>query len=175
MTSEALADASLPHAFRSSLELAEQEALREAADTGGILLRIKSVRVEPESLLLTGVIPVTALAFEHPAESVSHVRPRSIGTMRLTWRSLLQPAPDEDLGYLVLQTPLTAAGRLPESEDGDDIWVSVSIPRARHTLAPSFIGTACCVRCNRPIPRQRLLAVPKTRLCTNCQQKKENA
>jgi hypothetical protein len=175
MTSETLLDVSLPHEFRPSLDLAEQEALREAADTGAILLRIKSVRIEPKSLLVIGVIPVTALAFEHSPEVASHVRPRSIGTMRLTWRSLLQPVPDGDLGYLVLQTPLTAAGRLTESEDGDGIWVSVSIPRAHYTLTPSFIGTACCVRCNRPIPRPRLVAVPKTRFCTNCQKKKENA
>jgi hypothetical protein len=175
MTSDTLLDASLPHEFRPSLDLAEQEALREAADTGGVLLRIKSVRIQPNSLLVTGVIPVTALAFERPAEFASHVRPRSIGTMRLTWRSLMQPAPDDDLGYLVLQTPLTAAGRLPESEDGDTIWVSVSIPRAHHTLAPSFIGLACCARCNRPISQQRLSAVPRTRVCTNCQQKKEKA
>lgn len=175
MSSKTLLDACFPHKLRPSLDLAEQEALCEAADTGGILLRIKSVRIEPKSLLVTGVIPMTALAFEHPSKSVSRVRPRSIGTMRLTPRSLLQPPPDANLGYLVLQTPLTADGSLPESEDGDDIWVSVSIPRPHHTLAPSFIGTACCVRCNRPIPRQRLLAVPNTRLCTKCQQKKENS
>jgi DksA/TraR C4-type zinc finger protein len=167
-----LLDTSFPHEFHPSLDLAERESLREAADTGGILLRIKSVRFEPKSLLVTGVIPVAALAFEHPAEFASHVRPRSLGTMRLIGRSLSQPAPD-DLGYLVLQTPIVATGQVPESEDGDSIWVTVSVPQATAALEPGVIGAPCCSRCNRPITRPRLLAIPNTKVCTNCQQKKE--
>lgn len=162
------------HKFCPSLQAAEQQALREAADTGGILLRIKSLRIDPNDLVVTGVIPTTALVFERPSEFPAHLQPRSIGTMRLTWNSLQHPGPDDEIGYLVLQTPVAASGQLPESEDGDNVWVALSIRRALHTLEPGCIGAACCVRCNRPIPQQRLLAVPNTRVCTNCQQKKEN-
>jgi hypothetical protein len=173
VTSETLLDTPLAHSFCASLQVAEQASLREAADTGGVILRIKSLRIERNSLVVTGVIPTTAVVFERPSEFPTHLQPRSIGTMRLTWNSLLHPAPDHEIGYLVLQTPVSAADQLPESEDGENSWVALSIERALHTLEPGSIGPVCCVRCNRPIPQQRLLAVPKTRVCTNCQQKKE--
>jgi hypothetical protein len=175
VTPETIFDTPLPHRFCASLQAAEHAALREAADTGGILLRIKSLRLNPNDLVVTGVIPTTALVFEHPSEFPAHLQPRSLGTMRLTWNSLLHHGPGDEIGYLVLQTPVAASGQVPESEDGDNCWVAISIRRARHILEPSSIGAVCCTRCNRPIPQQRLLAVPNTRFCTNCQQKKEKA
>lgn len=170
---ETILDAPLAHRFCASLEAAEQAALREAADTGGIVLRIKSLRLEPSRLVVTGVIPTSAFVFEYPSEFPAHLQPRSMGTMRLTRNSLLHPGSGEEIGYLVLQTPVAAADHLPQSEDGENSWVALSIRRALHTLEPSSIGAVCCARCNRPIPQQRLLAVPNTRVCTNCQQKKE--
>ncbi|MGD0519813.1 MAG: TraR/DksA C4-type zinc finger protein [Terracidiphilus sp.] len=173
MTQETLLDAPLIHKFCSSLQAAEQEALREAADTGGIVLRIKSLRIEPNNLVVAGVIPKTALVFESSSVVQAHLQPRSMGTMRLTWNSLLHPGPDNAIGFLVLQTPVDAADQVSESEDGGNFWVALSIRRSLHTLEPGSIGAICCARCNRPIPQQRLLAVPNTRVCTNCQQKKE--
>src|SRR5207248_401235 len=111
--------------------------------------------------------------FESSSEFPAHLQPRSIGTMRLTRNSLLHPSSGDEIGYVVLQTPMAAAEHLPESADGENSWVALSIRRALHTLEPSSIGAPCCARCNRPIPQQRLLAVPNTRVCTNCQQKKE--
>ena len=172
---QALLDTPLHHKFCASLQEAERAALREAADTGGVLLRIKSLRLDPNNLVVTGVIPTAALVTEYPSQFSAHVQPRSIGTMRLTRNSLLHPRPDDEIGYVVLQTPVASAEQLPESEDGGNSWVAVSIRRALHTLEPSSIGAACCARCNRPIPPQRLLAIPNTRVCTNCQQKKEKA
>lgn len=175
MTPETIFDAPMLHKFCPSLEAAELAALREAADTGGILLRIKSLRLEPNHLVVTGVIPTTALVFEYPSEFTPPLKPRSIGTMRLTRDSVLHTRPGDEIGYVVLQTPVAAAEHLPESEEGENSWVALSIRRALHTLEPSSIGPTCCTRCNRPIPQQRLLAVPKTRICTNCQQKKEQS
>ena len=175
MTLETLLDVPLPHKFCASLEAAEELAVREAADTGGILLRIRSLRLNPNALVVTGVIPTTALVFEHPSEFPAHLQPRSMGTMRLTLNSLLHPGPDAEIGYLVLQTPVAATGQVPESEDGENSWVAISIRRELHILEPSSIGAVCCVRCNRPISQQRLLALPSTRVCRNCQQKKEKA
>ncbi len=172
---QALLDTPLHHKLCASLEAAEQAALREAADTGGIVLRIKSLRLEPHRLVVTGVIPTVAFAFEYSSEFPAHLQPRSIGTMRLTRNSLLHPSFGDEIGYVVLQTPVAAAEHLPESEDGENSWVALSIRRALHTLEPSSIGPPCCARCNRPIPQQRLLAVPNTRVCTNCQQAKEKA
>lgn len=172
---QTLLDAPLLHTFCVSLEAAQQAALREAADTGGIVLRIKSLRLEPNHLVVTGVIPTSVFVIEYPSEFPARLQPRSMGTMRLTQNSLLHPGPSDEIGYLVLQTPVTAAEHLPESEDGENFWVAISIQRALHTLKPSFLGVACCTRCNRPIPQQRLLAVPNTRVCTNCQHKKEKA
>lgn len=124
--------------------------------------------------MVAGVIPTTALVFDPSAEFRPHLQPRSIGTMRLTWNSLLHSGPSDDaIGYLVLQTPVDAADQVPESEDGENFWAALSIRRTLHTLAPGSIGAVCCARCNRPIPQQRLLAVPNTGVCTDCQQKKE--
>lgn len=173
MTSETLLDTPLVHKFCTSLEAAEQEALREAADTGGVVLRIKSLRIEPGSLVVAGVIPATTLVFESSSAVQARLQPRSIGTMRLTWNSLLHPGPDDVIGYLVLQTPVDAADQVSESEDSGNVWVALSIPRSLHTLGSGSIGAVCCARCNRPIPQQRLLAVPTTRVCTNCQQRQE--
>ena len=165
-------DAPLHHKFCPSLQAAKQASLCEAADTGGILLRVRSFRLESHYLVVTGVTPTSGLVFDNPSGFPAHLRPRSIGTMRLTSNSMLHAGPEDEIGYLVLQTPVAAAEPLPESEDKENSWVALSIRRTLHTLEPSLIGAACCLRCNRPIPQQRLLAVPKTRLCTNCQQKK---
>ena len=173
---QTLLDAPLLHTFCASLEAAQQAALREAADTGGIVLRIKSLRLEPNHLVVTGVIPTSVFVFEYPSEFPAHLQPRSIGTMRLTQNSLLHPGPGDEIGYLVLQTPVTAAEQLPESEDGENFWVATFHSAClAHIGSRVSIGAACCARCNRPIPQQRLLAVPNTRVCTNCQQKKEKA
>ena len=138
------------------------------------MLRVKSIRIEPHCLVLTGLIPLTALVFEHPSEVSAYLRPRSLGNLHLTWGSLLQPSASDQIGYLVLHTPVGAPGQLPESEDGDACWVALDIGRTFYTLKPGCVGTMCCAACNRPIPQQRMLAVPSTRVCTKCQQKKEN-
>ncbi len=163
----------LPYRICPSLLTAEQYAARESADTGSIVLRIKSIRIEPDRILLIGLIPSDVLVFEHPSVFPSHLQTRSIGNLHLTLNSL-NPSAGDEIGYLVLQTPVATEGLPPESEDGDSYWVSLSVPRASHDLPPSCIGAVCCVHCNRPIPQHRLAAIPTTRFCTNCQQKKEN-
>ena len=167
-----LLEAPIPHKFCASLPAAQQHAAREAADTCGLVLNIKSIRIEPNCIVLTGLIPSSALVFERTRQTPAYLQPRSLGNLHLTWSSLLSPHTTDDIGYLVLQTPV-AVGSLPESEDGDSRWVALTIQRTLHSLKPGSIGAVCCVRCNRPIPPQRLLAVPNTRVCTNCQQKKE--
>ncbi len=147
--------------------------MREAADTGGIILKVRSLRIEPSHIIAAGVIPAAALAFERPSEFPAHLRPRSVGSMRVANSSLSDPTQNDEFGYLVLQTPVVATGQVPESEDGDSIWVTVSVPQATAALEPRVLGATCCNRCNRPITRPRLLAIPNTRVCTNCQQKKE--
>jgi hypothetical protein len=174
MIYDSLLDSPLLHKLWESLPTAEQQASREAADTGGILLRIKSIRIEPNRIVLSGSIPSAALAFERPSEFPAYLQPRSIGNVHLTESSLCPNTRDE-VGYLVLQTPVTAAGLLPESEDGDSYWVALAVERTLHNLPPGSVGATCCARCNRPISEKRLLAVPNTRVCTNCQHKKENA
>ena len=105
MLTETFLDAPLLHKFCASLATAEQQALREAADTGGIVLRVKSLRIEPQRLVALGLIPSTAPMFEHSSEHVAYLRPRSIGNLHLTWKSLLRPDADHEIGYLVIQPP----------------------------------------------------------------------
>jgi hypothetical protein len=162
----------LLHRFCDSLHSAEREAGREAADTCGIVLRVKSIRIEPNRLVLTGLIPANAFVFEHPSESTGYLQPRSIGNLYLTQTSPRASAGNE-IAYLVLHTPVAAEGLLSESEDGDAYWVAIAVERTFQSLPPGSFGAICCARCHRPISHQRLLAVPNTRVCTNCQQKKE--
>jgi hypothetical protein len=172
VTSDTVLGAPLLQKLSISLPTAERRASREAADTGGIVLCVRSIRIEPNRVVLTGLIPSAALAFEHPGEFAAYLQPRSIGNLHLTDSSFLSNTGDE-VGYLVLHTPVTAKGLLPESEDGDAYWVALAVERTFHTLPATSIGAVCCAGCNRPISSQRLLAVPSTRVCTNCQQKKE--
>ena len=142
--------------------------------SGGVVLRVKSIRIEPSCIVFIGSIPSDALVFENPSEFSGELQPRSIGFLHLTWSSLLYPDKSEDIGYLVLQTPVTITGLLPESEDGEAYWVAVAVERSFCcTLPLGSIGAACCAACNRPIPKPRLLAVPNTKICIRCQERKE--
>jgi hypothetical protein len=174
METYSLLDAPLPCKFCESLPAAEEQAAREAADTGGSVLRVNSIRIEPNRLVLTGLIPQTALVPEVTSDSPGSLRPRSMGNLHTTWSSLLQPGGSDQIGYLVLHTPVGTPGQLPESEDGDFCWAALAIERTLHTLRTGCVGAISCASCNRPIPQQRLLAIPNTRVCTNCQQKREN-
>ncbi|MEX2260610.1 MAG: TraR/DksA C4-type zinc finger protein [Bryobacteraceae bacterium] len=168
-----LIDAVLAHKFCPSLQTAQQQAAGEAADTGGVVLQVKSLRIELGAVVVTGLIPSSALSFENVPETVSRLRPRSMGTLHLTWNSLLHASASDVIGYLVLQTPVVTASHLSLSEDDDWCWGALTIQRAHYTLPSGCIGAICCVRCNRPIASQRLNAVPHTKLCTACQQNKE--
>ncbi len=137
------------------------------------MLRVKSIRVEPTIVVLVGSVPSNALDFKGASESPGYLQARSLGNLRLTWSSLLHSNAGDDVGYLVLQTPVEVEGPLSESEDDDRYWVALAIERTLHTLPAHSIAAVCCARCNRPIPQQRVLAVPNTKVCTNCQQKKE--
>ncbi len=174
MIADPLKDTPLAHRFCPSLESAERDALREAADTGGILLRVKSLKISTGALTVTGVIPTAALVLKQSKRAAARLQPRSIGTMHLMPNSLLHPSSSDQIGYLVLHTPVIALDPLPDCEDGEDYWGALTIRGIWHTPVPASLGATCCARCNRPIPQQRLLAVPNTRVCTNCQQKKEN-
>src|SRR4029453_15789782 len=96
-----LLDASIPHKFCASPAIAEKQAAQEAADTCGTVFRIKSIRIEPSCVVLTGLIPSTALVFAPPAPP-AYLPPRSIGDLHLTWSTLLHPGTTDDIGYLVL-------------------------------------------------------------------------
>jgi len=173
MIRETVLDASLECRISPSADMAEQRASREAADTGGVVLRIRSIRIGADRIVLVGLIPSDVLVFEHPSRFPASLRPRSTGNLHLT-RCSLDPGAGDEIGYLVLQTPVATKGLLPESEDGDSYWVSITIPRNAHDRRLGCVGAVCCARCNRPISQQRLAAVPNAKFCTNCQQKKEN-
>lgn len=173
MVKETYLYAPLVQTLCGTIPAAEKLALCEAADTGGVILRVKSLRIEPNRVVIIGLIPLAALVNEHTSTLPGYIRPRSIGNFHPTWNSVHQPNANGDLGYLVLQTPVAALGLPLESEDGDSYWVALPVERTFRTLAPHSIGAVCCAQCNRPISRQRLLAVPNTRTCTDCQQKKE--
>jgi hypothetical protein len=165
MTANALENLPLEQ-FSTTLPIAEGRAWREAAETAGIVLRIMSIRIETNRIVLTGLIPSGALAFEHPGEFPAYLQPRSIGNLHLTASSLRSNGGGE-VGYLVLHTPVTAEGLLPESEEGDAYWVALAVEPVFHSLRRTSSGPLCCARCNRPVPSQRLLAVPNTKVCLN--------
>jgi hypothetical protein len=164
-----LLDAAVPHKFFASLPAALERAEQEAVDTGGIVLQVRSIAIEPGRLVATGLIPSKAVIWNEAAAG-RFLQPRSTGNLYLTWGSLIQPK--QDIGYLVVQVPVIAR-QLPGSEDGAHCWASVAIPRSLSSLQVGIIGARCCSRCNRPIAPERLKALPTTRVCILCQQQKE--
>jgi hypothetical protein len=165
-----LLDAALNSHFWSGPEEAARQAVLEAADTGGIVLRVKSLRVEVGAVVVIGLIPSATLVIRTPSEFVGgYLHPRSVGRLHLTWGALLHPETTDYIGYLVLQAPILLSGNI-QAEDDDSCWVALALERAHHTLPPGTIGPVCCTRCNRPISQQRLKVIHQARLCTVCQQ-----
>lgn len=173
MAGYTLLDAPIPHRFCGSIGEAQSLALREAADTGGVIFRVRSFRIDPGRVVLNGLIPAGAAVFGRPCEAAGYLQPRSLGNLHLTWGSLVHPGAEGDLGFLVLQAPVAVPQRPAESEAGGSLWVALAVGRTFDTLPVGSIGAACCVRCNRPISEQRLKVLANARVCTGCQQRKE--
>ena len=175
MSCAAIVDLALENRFWSSTQEAESAACREAANTGGAILRITSIRTESGRGVLSGRILSSVIDVDssgHLDVPGGYAKPRSLGTLHLTWRALLLGSGDTDIGYLVVQRPF-GASRLPDSDDSDTCFVSVEVPRLLHSLGPLTIGIEVCRTCSRPIGQKRLNAVPSTKICTFCQELKE--
>lgn len=168
---DTLLDAEVEPAFHGSLETARRRAGVEAANTGGVVLEAHAFEARGNSLTIIGAIP--AEAFEARSAAVEG-RPKihsfALGRFHTTWRALLEP--EDPIGFLVLQQPVTLiAGSHP---DKDTALVATDLKRRFAALPSSFtLGPRCCADCNEVIPEQRLKAVPGTRTCTRCQNRRE--
>ena len=90
----------------------------------------------------------------------------------MSWKALLQPGEDADIGYLVVQRPFGASA-LPDGDVAGTSFVSVEVPRLLHSQGSITVGTEVCRACSRPIGQKRLNALPTTKTCTFCQELKE--
>ncbi len=162
----------VPMKFHDTIDIARSHANREAADTGGTVLEVRSIEIDHENLLFIGPILAVAITTEvcFPVERPT-MKGRSLGNFHTASADGLgQPGPL--IGFLVLHHPLTLqlqrAGR-----SSDEVWVAVDLKHRDQSLPPGLIGLHCCRNCNEPISKLRLAAVPGARLCTKCQSKKE--
>jgi len=171
--SSVLLDAELDHEFCDTLQTANLRALSEAANTGGIILDVSSIEIEMGCILFVGCLPNEALA-EGSGTGLgrARLRPRGLGKFRTTWGALMQS--HGQVGFLVLHPPLALLGGQP-SDEAATTRVAVEIKRCFSSMPPGWIGPVCCAECNQEIPRQRLQAVPATRVCAKCKQRKEKS
>lgn len=173
MVDSTLLDLELENRFWSTIREAEDAAAREAANTGGAILQIASIRTEATRGVVSGrVLSAAVDSSPHLDVPRGYAKPRSLGNFHLTWRTLLQRSGDEDIGYLVVQRPLGALV-LPDCEVVGSCFVSVEVTRNLHSLGPVTIGTEICRGCSRPIGPKRLNALPSTKICKFCQELKE--
>src|SRR5271166_1761093 len=149
--SETILDLKLGNRFWSTIREAEDAASREAANTGGAILRIASIRTEATRGVVSGrVLSAVVDSAPHLDIPRGYAKPRSIGTFHLTWKSLMQRNGDGDIGYLVVQRPIGASA-LPDGDLAETCFISVEVPRDFYSLGAVTIGTETCRACSRPI------------------------
>lgn len=164
-------DAEIEPAFHGDIETARTRAAVEAANTGAVVLEVRSIEARGECLVVVGTIPVDTLeAMGRATEARPKIRSVGLGRFHTTWRAVLEP--QSTIGFVVLRQPLTLIGG--SSTETDAPLVAIELKRRLTSLPSGFtIGPHCCVGCNEPIPEQRLRAVPGTRICTKCQDRRE--
>lgn len=161
---ETFLDAEIHHTFWGDLEAAKHAARAEAANTGGALMDVDSVEIQPTRIAFIGAVP------EAIGDLVaSAARYTEIGSFHTTWGAVLQPS--GILGYLVLRPPLLCAGTARSEKDSRRL--AVHARRSLKSIPNVILGHPCCVGCRSPIPPERLRAVPNTRFCSYCQSSRE--
>lgn len=151
---------------------AENAARKEAANTGGTVVAVVSIRAESKRGVLSGRV-LASVVEVRPGLDVptGYARPRGIGTFH-SWGAVTQKIKGEDLGYLAVQRPLGAAIP-PEGDDTDTCFVSIEVPRLNDSFGVISIGPEVCRSCSRPISPKRMTAIPSARICTFCQALRE--
>lgn len=148
-----------------------QEATAEAANTGAIVFRVRSVRFCGTGAILTGIAPTAGLVASPDTGSPGRMEPQSAGKLHLVRRDA--EGPDGDIGYVALRGPVLIPSATLEADEGGYCWAALMADLKRGTPAGQVRGRPCCAKCNRPISEVRLRALPGARFCINCQKDKE--
>jgi len=164
-------DLKIIHSFWGSIGAAKRQAMREVANTGGVILDVCAIEVRDPSLIFVGSLPTATIEPESsPTPGRRKIRPAALGTFHTTWGALIRPM--DSIGYFVLRQPLSFLGTLPPPE-ASTLLVAMEIERHFKSMQLGFIGGVPCISCNELIPEQRLMAIPGVRTCTTCQSVKE--
>ena len=170
---EPILDTDLNHRFAESLEACAALAAAEAANTCGAVARIVSCEIYSDELVVVGELPSDAIEGSLAVSSGRPwVRARSVGTFYSTWGSVLQPNLHQSLGYMVLRHPITISAGQIDDECGV-ARITLRVPRRFHSLRSGTLGARCCTECNSILNESRLKLLPGVRICSQCQQKKE--
>lgn len=164
---EPLLDSDLHHKFWGDLQAAQNAACREAANTGGAVVAVDAVEIQLKSILLIGTVPEPALT----DESTPQCALAPIRSFHTTWGAVLHPS--GIIGYLVLGRPVRCRPRA--GLDFDLARIAVRVERKFTSIPVGHLGPSCCAVCSRPIPAERLEAMPTARLCVMCQEHREEA
>jgi hypothetical protein len=157
-------DVDLHHEFWPDLKEARTAALVEAANTGGVVISVDAVEIQPQSVTFIGTVPELAL------NSASSWRCGTrLGSLHTTWGSVLRPA--GIIGYLVVGHPITCQSY--ETKDPDFRRVAIKVDRTFTSIPTAALGPLCCAQCRQPIPSERLRAIPGVRVCVTCQTARE--
>ena len=164
-------DSNIAHSFWPTVAEARRRAIREAVDTGGIILDVRTIELEKTRLFIVGTVPSDALQAQSPeGEGRVVIRARGLGLFHTSWGSLLFPG--DTIGFLILRRPVVVTGTNPRT-DFERIRVAMEVKRRSASIASGCIGPVCCTDCNESIPTERLKAIPGIKRCANCQKTKE--
>jgi len=149
-----------------NLNEAFEKAISEALCSMRTLVPIKSIEVYPHRIVAIGNIESDLVDDnQEPSAGRTTLHPRAIGNFHTSIKA--SDRSDEILGYLIVQRPLVLKG---ENAQGDIEKLSFAIEiLKRHEIHQSKIyGPKCCKRCNNPIPKKRLMAIPSADFCLSC-------
>jgi hypothetical protein len=146
----------------------ESLALKAAANTGALIMPVRSIRRSESRVLFVGELPLAALDGSlEVSDGPIRVKAQDLGPFYPA------SAHTDLVGFLLLHRPVRLiSGAVPDSEER----VAVAVAGSPELLPPTIpsLGPVCCTRCNKPIPKRRLLAVPGATMCTSCQSEKED-
>lgn len=162
---DSILDAAIHGEFWEDTATARQKAVLEAVNTGSAVVTVDAIDVEAGYVTLIGTVPECVFASASP-RLLGRPGVRSFHT---TWGAILKP--DGPLGFAVVRQPLNS--RPAASTTAEHCRVALRVQRRFRTLPQGTLGLICCSTCRIPIPADRLQALPGTRICHDCQEKKE--
>ena len=159
----------------STIKVAERSAMKEAANTLGIVAPIHAIEVKSNKTTLVVGLSSGYIAPHRttPVKGRPTLDPHGIGGSYIAHEALHHL---DVFGFVVLRPPIRLVAMNDSWSGEDPCRLAMNCERTESLSAgiTSFGHIACSV-CNAQIPHIRIAAVPNTRICTKCKKNQEIA